>query len=202
MLGHNLRSGKSNACGRLSRHVNGLKNKKYNQCDMTSENFGIGWTQCGYEFCFDKEDYNKIINYCWRKHQDGYLRTRADVVNGKNKYKLMHVLIMEDSNEGKEGLGIDHINRNPFDNRKDNLRFVLHFQNMYNQKLCSKNKSGYKGVFYCKTEKKWKVSITVNKVRHNLGTFTDKQDAINARLDAEKSFIKKFLLQRRRFLFD
>lgn len=88
-----------------------------NKYDLSGE-YGIGWTQNGYEFYFDLDDYNLIQGYCWHKHQDGYLRTcygRSDT--GGNAYILMHRLIMcgfEKQNKNE----IDHINGKPNDNRK------------------------------------------------------------------------------------
>ena len=40
-------------------------NKKYNKYDITSHDYGIGWTYDGYEFYFDLLDYDLIKNYCW-----------------------------------------------------------------------------------------------------------------------------------------
>ena len=115
--------------------------------------------------------------------------------NGRihNKYILMHRLIM---NMGKydcnDKFEIDHINGKPYDNRKENLRIVTHMQNMKNIKLSVSNTSGYKGVHWCKLEKKWKAFIAVNKRTIHLGTFANKEDAINARKEAEKKYYNKF----------
>lgn len=80
----------------------------------------------------------------------------------------------------------------PYDNRKENLRIVTHMQNMKNIKLSVSNTSGYKGVHWCKLEKKWKAFIAVNKRTIHLGTFANKEDAINARKEAEKKYYNKF----------
>lgn len=57
----------------------------------------------------------------------------------------------------------------------------------------SRNTSGYKGVSYHKKNKKWQASITVNYKRIYLGYFTNKQEAIEARLAAEKKYFKPIL---------
>jgi hypothetical protein len=140
-------------------------------------------THCGYEYFIDKEDYEKIKNYTWHKHKDGYLRTRYDVVDGKNKYILLHNLLLD--RYEKLDNDVDHINRKPYDNRRSNLRIVTHAENMRNISIRKDSKSGVLGVHYSKTEEKWKSFITYNKERTNLGTFNNKEDAIMSRLNKE-----------------
>lgn len=54
---------------------------------------------------------------------------------------------------------IDHINRNPMDNRWKNLREANHSQNAYNMPIRKDNISGVKGVCWNKKAKKWKVDL-------------------------------------------
>lgn len=176
-----LLSGKSNGCGKKQRRQNGLNNKRTNRYDLSGE-FGIGWTRDDYEFYFDIEDYDRIKNYCWHRHQDGYLRTRIDRVNDKNIYILMHNLIFEKCDKNNN---LDHINGKPFDNRKDNLRECTHMDNMKNVKLPSNNTSGIKGVYFSKRENKWKASIRFKNKPMHLGTFNTKEEAIDIRIKKE-----------------
>lgn len=55
------------------------------------------------------------------------------------------------------------------------------------------NTSGYKGVSYTKKTKKWKASITFKGIHHYLGSFSNKQDAIDARKEAEEKYFKPIL---------
>lgn len=184
----NLKNNISKSCGCLRKEksiINGKKNKKYNKYDLTRE-YGIGYLDNGYEFYFDLEDYNKIKDYCWHKHKDGYLRTCYEITkDGKHKYILMHRLIY--NNISKE-FEVDHINGKPNDNRKFNLRKVIHSQNAKNIKIFSSNKSGYKGVNWNKLEKKWKSMICVDGNAIHLGTFDSKEKAILARKEAEEFY--------------
>jgi hypothetical protein len=66
---------------------------------------------------------------------------------------------------------IDHINRNPADNRIANLREANFSQNSQNTKIRSNNKSGFKGVYAVKNAKKWRVQMKVNKKQFDLGYF-------------------------------
>lgn len=161
--------------------------KKYNKYDLSGE-YGIGWTRCGYEFYFDKEDYELIKDYCWHKHQDGYLRTRYDCIDGKNKYILMHRLIMVGYSKDMK-IEVDHINGKPNDNQKENMRITDHKSNMKNTKLYSTTTHGYNGVYYSKNEKKFKAHIS----KTHLGTFATLEEAVCARKNAEKLMFGEFL---------
>ena len=125
-----------------------LKNKinKYQNKYEQVDNFTIkGFTRNGNSFLIDKEDYPLVKPYCWHRHQDGYMRTRIShyIENGKlhNSYILMHNLIMSK----KEGLEIDHLNGNPADNRKCNLKYKTHAENMDNIVGYTGNKINDKG---------------------------------------------------------
>lgn len=73
--------------------------------------------------------------------------------------------------------GIDHINNIKTDNRITNLREATHFQNMRNRLLTVRNKTGYKGVSFCKRAKKFKAGITFNLKQIHLGYFIDAKSA-------------------------
>lgn len=72
---------------------------------------------------------------------------------------------------------IDHKNRNPLDNRRENLRIATRSQNMANKRPSKKGSSQYRGVQWCKDSKKWRVDIVKNKVRKYLGKFESETDA-------------------------
>ena len=61
------------------------------------------------------------------------------------------------------------------------------------QKTSSNNTSGQKGVFWNKVTKRWQSGITIKGKRIYLGCYVDKQDAINARLEAEEKYFKPIL---------
>jgi len=81
---------------------------------------------------------------------------------------------------------IDHINRNPSDNRLENLRVVTQSCNMKNCGNYVTNISGVKGVFYDKSRKKWSPNIKINNKKYHLGRFKDFDEAVLLRLAAEQ----------------
>ena len=78
---------------------------------------------------------------------------------------------------------VDHIDRDTTNNKWNNLRHVSKVCNSRNKDISVKNKSGITGVHWDKN--KWRASITILNKKINLGTFTEKKDAIMARLNAE-----------------
>ena len=71
----------------------------------------------------------------------------------------------------------DHIDRNPLNNRKSNLRPSNPSQNAMNVGVTRRNKSGYKGVYY--GQGCWNVSICVDrKIIHSCGYKTSEEAAL------------------------
>lgn len=72
---------------------------------------------------------------------------------------------------------IDHINRNPSDNRIENLRIATATENARNKGDYANNKSGYRGVTWHKSSSKWMAQIKVFKKNIHLGLFNDPAEA-------------------------
>lgn len=135
------------------------------------------------ELLCDLEDWNQLKQYTWFKTRQGY--ARSDSGPG---YILFHVRVL---NKYK-GTDIDHINGNPLDNRKINLRVCSHRENCMNQKKCKGNTSGTPGVSWYKNTGKWKVQIVVKGHHIHLGYFDDLEDATQCRRAAEEKYFGVF----------
>jgi len=83
---------------------------------------------------------------------------------------------------------IDHINRNPSDNRWVNLRHVGRLCNIRNSGKRKDNSSGVTGVSWDRSNGKWVVQIGVNNKRIRLGFYKDLSSAVFARWLAEKKY--------------
>lgn len=83
---------------------------------------------------------------------------------------------------------IDHINRDPSDNRICNLRLADRALNNQNRRLQVNNRSGVPGVHWSKRHQKWRAVIKVSGRKHYLGVFADFGDAVAARRAGEISF--------------
>ena len=160
--------------------------RKPNKYNLSGE-CGIGYTSNGEEFYFDLEDYDKIKNYTWFINSRGYVVTTLNNQSRKNSLG-MHQLLM--------GIGCDHKNRNPRNNKKSNLRVCTQAENTRNRTIQSNNTSGFIGVSEVKRNKKWIAYIGINGKTKRLGTYTDKEEAIKARLEAEAKYFGEFAPQR------
>lgn len=86
----------------------------------------------------------------------------------------------------KNGQIVDHINQNPCDNRRENLRICSNGVNRQNAKLNANNKSGFKGVYFVAAQKSrpWRAMgcrVPGQKSAHkHLGYFATKEEAANA----------------------
>ena len=92
-------------------------------------------------------------------------------------------------------INCDHIDRNELNNLESNLRLCTKTQNAQNLSVSVRNKSGVIGVWWIAKDSVWGANIQVNKKRYHLGSFSDKKDAIIARLMAEKKYYGEFAPQ-------
>lgn len=122
---------------------------------------------------FDKEDLKKVLKYRWVFHYNYVSRTHIK----DKKHLFLHRFLLD--YYGKKD--IDHINNNPLDNRKKNLRIVSRNFNNINRKISV-------GVLWYKPYKKWRARIGINNKSKTLGYFKTKKEAQNARKEAEISF--------------
>jgi len=83
---------------------------------------------------------------------------------------------------------VDHINRDRFDNRVENLRLVLHPLNAINTGMFSHNKTGVRGVSYNKRDNVYYAQIKVKQKTIHLGSFYCLLKAAEARKAAEIKF--------------
>lgn len=158
--------------------------KFQNQYDLSSEQYGVGFSSNGGIFYFDKDDFDKIKKYRWYTTDAGYIRTHID-----EKHSIfMHSLIYGD----KDKMDIDHINRVKFDNRKENLREANRGENVINRDPISSNSSGVTGVYWNQNAQKWQATITKDGVNHYLGIYIDFNDAVNARKMAEVYYFGEY----------
>lgn len=142
----------------------------------------------GKEALIDDEDFGLVSSYAWHAlfERDGIkcYAASAKWVKGQVKTIRMHRLIVG----AKDGQIVDHINHDALDNRRSNLRLVTQKENLRNRRIPKHNKSGFIGVAFSEAHKKWRARIKINNKEIHLGLFSKKEDAIRARVEANKKY--------------
>lgn len=140
-------------------------------------------TNCDEYMLCDIDDWNWLKQYRWHKY-NGYARARLTNNKGKRQNIFFHRQIIE----CPRGMVRDHINRNRLDNRKSNIRITSQQVNVINRGNQVNNTSGYPGVYWDKSNNKWRAAIWVNYKRIYLGSFDNLKDAIYAKKNAERKY--------------
>ncbi len=132
----------------------------------------------------DKEDFKKYKSYRFYLKKDGYCLIYKKGIGTLNFHRTV--------TNCPKGLTVDHINRNPFDNRKTNLRICTLKQNGANQSISTRNKSGFKGVHWCKHKNRWRSIIITGGKRYHVGYFSDKIEAAKRYNEKAKELFGEF----------
>lgn len=148
------------------------------QLKITSKTYG------NIDIKLDDNDYEKVVSMGkWSVSRDRgkfYFHKRIS----KDKKITLHRFIMGFPINGY----VDHINHDTLDNRKSNLRICSNSDNLRNGLLRSNNTSGYKGISWDKSRKKWTAYIRVNYKQIFLGRYENLEEAIYNRKLAERKY--------------
>ena len=133
-----------------------------------------------YTFLIDTEDLPKLIEFdaswflSWSKSsKKNYISAmkfdRVDE-NGKTKYKSYY--LERFVTDAPPKTHVDHEDQDPLNNRKYNLRVTSVENNIKHRKSKnSNNSSGFRNVFWDSTDKRWLVTLQVNKKSKCFGRF-------------------------------
>lgn len=179
MTGSVFRAHHSISCGCYKIHQSRKFNKR-----ITLGNLTVLFDDKGNKCYIDTEDYPRVKNFFWTSTNRGYFIT---FTKHKKNPLWLHRFILDDYTS----YDIDHKNRKRFDNRKKNLRPATRAENVINRNPTKRNTSGYTGV--CRFKKgSWRAYITVNGSQKSLGVYTNKEDAISARIKAEIKYFGEY----------
>jgi len=142
----------------------------------------------GKKFYVDYDDFiHHVMGYSFRMSTgNGYVRYSS--AKDGLCLKPLHRVIMD----CPENMVIDHIDHNPLNNMRSNLRIVTQHNNMMNQSKRKDNKSGVIGVAFRKDNNKWQARLRLNKKNIHLGYFDDFEEACQTRKDAEIKYFGEF----------
>lgn len=103
----------------------------------------------------------------------GYIDSKgySQIVINRKKYGTHRLIFMMFN--GYTPTEIDHIDRNPLNNKIENLRAATRQENQYNHKINKRNTSGIKGVSWSKNHKKWIVRFNIDGKPKYFGHYFD-----------------------------
>ncbi len=133
----------------------------------------------------DDEMLPLLSQYKWKtliQHGKTYVQ-RGHYFQGRHKTTGIHHYVI---GYPLNGLVTDHIDGNPLNNKRSNLRFVSSRENSWNRsdQRSGKTSSRYPGVCWSKEKKKWVAKITIKKKQIWLGYFVNELDAWEAYREA------------------
>lgn len=114
----------------------------------------------------------------------GYKRV---MVNGRHTM-VHHIVWVMHNGTIPDGMEIDHKDHDRSNNRIENLRLVDRLINMKNKSIYKNNSTGACGVSLRKDSGKWRAIITVNKKKIYIGNYNTFDEALSARLEAERLY--------------
>ena len=133
----------------------------------------------------DIEDVELVSNYKWSTGKGSNLDRAWTKKDGKHVFIYNLIMDNDVSSENR----VDHINRNPLDNRRSNLRICSALENNRNTNQSAKPTVG---VSWSEPMGKWRARINLNGKEYRLGYFDNKEDAIKARQEAEKKMFGEY----------
>ncbi len=122
----------------------------------------------------EEEEYPDVIKHKWRliprnggSNPDAPFQVATDI-NRKTIYLHRFLMVLEAGDKRQ----VDHIDRDPLNNCRSNLRIVTHGVNQRNRtaRIC-KTTSRFPGVCWNKQNVKWKAQISMNGKYKHLGYY-------------------------------
>ena len=142
----------------------------------------------------DDCDYEYLTQWKWHYHKSkrtGYADRNGPTGRQEHTIK-MHRVVAKRTGLQIVGKQVDHVDANGLNNRRRNLRVATNLQNSRHQRRPRNNTSGYKGVWWSSTCRKWQAGISVIGKRQHLGLFSDPKVAAVAYNKAARKYFGKF----------
>jgi len=131
----------------------------------------------------DDEDFDRVSQHSWyalfvKTYANGgqYVARSGTRIDGKLRQFLLHRFILN----APDGTNVDHIDRNPLNCKRNNLRLATRNQNCWNTAKRSNNTTGFKGVSVFRKLNKYRAVISCNKQSISLGLFHTSEEAAKA----------------------
>jgi len=133
----------------------------------------------GYVALVDDEDFEALSKHKWRAvvENSGYVRAirNSPRENGKQKTIYMHRFVLNTPAD----MHVDHIDGNPLNNCKSNLRLCTNAENQRNKGKQKKNTTGFCGVVR-RHSKGFQAQLKLNRKTLSFGTYPTPEEAARA----------------------
>lgn len=133
--------------------------------------------------------WQSMIARCTNPKQDNYKNYGGRGIIVCEKWFDFQNFIKDMGNKPSNKYTIDRIDVNG-NYEPSNCKWVTWNEQAINKRLSNRNSSGYKGIWWDKRAKKWKVQITNYGKQIHLGYFIDILDAIESRKQGEIKYWK------------
>jgi hypothetical protein len=144
----------------------------------------------GYEAIIDDDDFARLSVHTWWAHARNckgrvYVRAYTTI---KKRTILMHRFILD----VLDGVEVDHIDRNPLNNVRANLRLCSRSLNCANSVKPTKAASGYRGVYFDHRDQRWSARVFSKGQSFSAGYFSNALDAARSRDALAKKMFGEF----------
>jgi hypothetical protein len=128
----------------------------------------------------DDEDFESVNAFKWSAvfQRNNYRALRGYTgEDGKVIYVYLHRFLMNPPAD----MVVDHIDKNPLNNQRSNLRICTKRENSFNRSACRNNTSGFKGVYRnCSKTNPWLARLETGGKAKSLGNFETRELAAAA----------------------
>ena len=139
----------------------------------------------------DTNDLEKVIShpYKWHAYYSPGMKSyycRSNTHGIKNSTIHLHRYLLDLNNKSEV---VDHQNHDTLDNRRSNLKPMIHYENLQNRTRRKESYTGIRNVTWDDVQKKYRVRIGLKGKRIYIGRFEDIKDAEKAAIEAMKKYM-------------
>lgn len=187
--GYRLEHGLTKSCGCIRKDMVAkwfAEHQNHNYYEDNGDYYILYTSNTHRPFYVDYCDFDRVYEHYWFERSDGYICTNLS----DRSSVLLHRFIMNPDRD----LQVDHKygSDTRHDNRRYNLRIATPGENSRNKKMLDSNTSGVTGVYINNKTGKYVAQIVVDGYTMPLGSFSNMDDAINARKKAEDKYFGEF----------